>query len=259
MKPGSFIINGVYSEDVGAVIQTRPVLNSPRRKVTFKEAYGYSGSLPYDEEAYDNTELELILYVAGGSATHNREIVYHLFDSGRYIDLILYSDPTKIYKVMLVEPPSFESRYYMGEGVSCSLKLSVLPHKRLVNSPIISITEPTEIYNPTLCNAKPTMAVYGSGDITLSINDSEFKLRNVTNDIILNSTIENSYQAKKIQTPDGARYDLPKIELLPEDVLPMNHKVYTRVYPLFSPGVNFLSWVGSVSRVDILPKWRTLA
>lgn len=258
MKPGSFIINGVYSEDVGAVIQTRPVLNSPRRKVAFEESYGYSGSLPYDEEAYENTELELILYVAGGSATHNREIVYHLFDSGRYIDLILYSDPTKIYKVMLVEPPSFESRYYMGEGVSCNMKLSVLPYKQLVNSPYITTAEPIEMYNPTLWHSKPTMAIYGSGDITLYVNDSEFKLRSVTDDVIVNASIGNSYQAKKTQTAEGAVYDLERLEHSPEELIPMNHKVYSRVYPSFSPGVNFLTWTGTVHRVDILPKWRTL-
>lgn len=258
MKPGSFIINGVYSEDVDAIIQTRPALASPRRKVEFKNTYGQSGMLPYDEEEYENTELELALYINGKSAASSREIIYHLFDSGHYIDLIMYSDPTKIYKVMMLEPPSFESRYYMGEGTTCSIKLSVLPYKLLVDSPVISLTTPTEIYNPTLWDAQPTIAIYGSGDIILKINSVPFNMKGVSGDIVVNSTISNAYTAKKKQTPGGSFYDLKEMELLPEMVVPMNNKIYTRLYPLISPGVNSVNWIGNVSRVDILPKWRTL-
>ena len=258
MKPGSFIINGVYSEDVDAVIQSRPTLNTPRRKVAFKETYGQSGSLPYDEEEYANTELELLLYVGGQSAVVSREVIYSLFDSGKYMDLIMYSDPTKIYRVMMSEPPAFESRYYMEEGLTCTIKLSVLPYKFLVNSPVITLTAAKEVYNPTLWDAKPTIAIYGTGDVTFKIGTDSFSIRNVSGDVVLNSTIENAYQAKKKQIDGGSFYDLKEMEFLLEDVVPMNHKIYTRKYPTFSPGVNSVSWIGTVTRVDILPKWRTL-
>ena len=82
MKPGSFILNGVYSEDIQTVLQTRPSLAAPRRRVTLKQTFGQDGSLLYDEGAYDNTELELVMYTDGASTSNNRDIIFNLFNSG---------------------------------------------------------------------------------------------------------------------------------------------------------------------------------
>ena len=75
MRQGHFILNGISSEEFACVIQDRPEIETPRRKVEFKSAYGQSEAMPFDEEAYENTEMELICYVEGSenrSASDNR-------------------------------------------------------------------------------------------------------------------------------------------------------------------------------------------
>lgn len=254
MKPGSFILNGVSSEDIQTVIQSRPTLATPRRRVAFKQGLGQDGSIPFDEESYDNTDLTLALFTQGPSASERREEVYDLFNSSRYMNLIMYSDPTKIYRVMVSEPPSFDSRYFMGESQSYQVVFTVLPYKHLVDSPLKTFTTPGTITNPTRYPSKPRIAVYGSGNITLTIDGRDFILKGVDGSIILDSGMEYAYKASK----SGAYYDLKILPYEATGVINENAKAHTRIYPTFSPGVNSVAWTGNVTRVDVLPIWRTL-
>lgn len=240
MKAGSFIFDGVTSESLNAVIQTRPVIETPKRKVLLTGAYGQDGLTPYDEGAYENTPLSLILYTGGPSAVESREAVYDTFDHGTYKDLILYSDDTKIYKVLMDNPPKFESRYYMGEGLSFEVGFTVKPYKFLRNSPLKTLTSSGNITNPTRYPSLPLITVTGSGDITLTINGKQFSLKGVSSYIRLDSAIMEAYQ------------DTGGI------LVPQNTKVYTRDYPFLKPGANTISWTGTVTKLEILPRWRTL-
>ena len=240
MKAGSFILNDINSEDINTVIQSRPLLETPKRRVTFKQAYGQSGSMSYDEEAYDNTELPLILFTGSNDASLSREEVYAMFDSGEYMDLVLYSDETKIYKVMTIEPPKFESRYYMNEDQSYEVLLTVKPYKYLRNSPLVSLTTTGVIVNPTRYTSLPLFTIYGTGDITLKVNGVSFVLKGVSEYISLDSEMMFAYKDNgSIITNE-------------------NIKAYTRVYPFLTPGENTISWTGTVTKVEISPRWRSL-
>ena len=240
MKAGSFILNGTNSEDIGTVIQSRPLLETPKRRVTYKQAFGQSGSTPYDEEAYDNTELSLILFTKSDDAVLSREEVYDIFNSGDYIDLIMYSDETKIYKVMTIEPPKFESRYYMNEDQSFEVLLTVLPYKYLVTSPLVSMTAGGTIVNPTRYYSLPVITIYGTGDITISINGTPFVVKNVAEHITLDSKTMFAYKE------------------VDDIITNENTKIYTREYPILVPGDNTISWTGTVTKVEVLPRWRSL-
>lgn len=240
MKAGSFILNGISSEDLHTVIQSRPVLETPKRRVQFKQAFGQSGSTPYDEEAYDNTELPLILYTDGPDAVTSREAIYEMFNSGKYIDLKMYCDDSKIYKVMTIEPPKFESRYYMGEGMSYEVLLTVLPYKYLIDSPLATFLQSGSIFNPMRYNSLPIIKVYGSGDIVLNVNGIPFSMKGVSSYITLDSKFMFAYKdTGGVLTNE-------------------NSKIYTREYPYLKPGVNTISWTGTVTKVEILPRWRSL-
>ena len=240
MKPGSFIIDNIDSESIGTVIQSRPLLQTPRRRVEFKTAFGQSGSIPYDEQAYDNTELVLICFTNEFTAALNRETIFNLFSGPTYKNLVTYVDPEKIYKVMLSEPISFESRYFMGEGVTYELKLSVKPYKMLLESPKKVITGSSTILNPTVYTSLPEIKVNGTGDITLLVNGVPFVLKGLSDSVTINSEIMSTYFENDIT------------------ILSRNNKVYTRNYPFFKSGSNTISWSGSVTSLEILPKWRAL-
>lgn len=240
MKAGSFILNGIDSETLKTVIQSRPVLEAPRRRVTFKKAYGGDGDIPYDEEAYDNTPLSLYCYTNGDSATIYRELVFHMLDSGGYQDLILYNDPTKIYRVMVTEPPKFENRYYDGEGFAYEIGFTVKPYKKLVESSLITLTGARAVNNPSRWSSLPIIKITGSGDITLFVNDLPFVVKNITGHI----TLDSLAQIASKQSGDI--------------IEPQNINTYTKKFPILKPGLNTIRWTGTVSKVEIQPEWRTL-
>lgn len=246
MKPGHFLLNGQDSEDYGVFIQDRPTIETPRRKVEFKSSYGKSGADPFDEEAYENTDLPLTLYVEGKSdrtASDNRDRIHTLFDSGQYMDFIPYFDTNKIYKVMTIMFPSFDNKYYFGEGMVIRATFTVKPYKYYVDSPKSTLTAGGSIQNTTSKTSLPRIKIFGSGDVTLSINEVPFVIKNITGDIILDSELMIAYREVN--------------GLITNE----NDKVYTRVYPIFKVGTNTISWTttGTVTKIEVEPRWRTLA
>ena len=93
-----------------------------------------------------------------------------------------------------------------------------------------SVTNPGSIYS------EPIIKIFGSGDINLTINSEVIKLKEVTNNIILDSVQQNCYN----EATDN-----------------LNSKM-TGEFPKFEIGENNISWTGSVSKVEVIPNWRWL-
>lgn len=247
MKPGHFILNGQSSEAYGIVIQDRPRIDTPKRRVEFKRAYGQSGEMPFDEQAYDNTDMKLSMYVQafdGRTASDNRDLVFDLFDSGTYMDFIPYFDPNKIYKVMTTSPPSFESKYYMGEGQAFEVDLTVKPFKYYVPDPNLVILAPSTIINLSSKLSYPVFKIYGTGDITLTVDglvDHVFVMQDIVDHIYLDCELGLAYK------------DVAGV------LTSQNANTYTRKYPYLTRGPNTISWTGTVTKIEIEPRWRTLA
>ncbi len=243
MKRGSFILDGVNSEDVKTIIQSRPLIEAPLRKVTRTSSYGVDGDIPFDEGAYENTEMELLILVDGDDVINDRITIYDLLDGkGKYKEFIPYFDPDKVYRVMLMEKVKFENNYMYGQKQAATVKFTIKPYKYLVNNEPITIVGSTgSVFNPTKYIAQPTIKVTGVGPVTITVNGVDFNIKEVPNTITLNSERYIAYQ---------------------EDVTglltPMNHLIYSKEYPIFKPGTNDISISGSVTELYIEPRWRSL-
>jgi phage-related protein len=243
MQRGSFIFDGVASEDVKTIIQSRPIIEAPLRKFSMKSTYGVDGAVPYDEGAYDNTDLELVMLVDGTDTVADRQKLYNLLDSrGVYKDFIPYFDSDKIYRVMLNDKIQFENNYMYGQKQSLTAKFTVKPYKYLVTSNPVTINGTTgTITNPTNYVAQPKITVTGTGPVTLKINGIDFNINDVPTTITLDSERYSAYQE-----------DIYGV------VTSMNSKVSSRDYPIFNPGDNTINIIGTVSQLYIEPRWRSL-
>ena len=244
MRQGQFILNGISSEEFACVIQDRPEIETPRRKVEFKSAYGQSEEMPFDEEAYENTEMELICYVEGSenrSASDNRELIQDWFDSGRYMDFIPYFDPNKVYKVMTIDPPKFSPKVFMDEGQPFEVTLTIKPYKFYLPDRSLELISAGAIFNPTSKTALPVIKIFGTGDVTLTVNGLPFVIKNIVGSIVLDCNLGLAYRE------------------VGETMYNENDKIYTRTYPFLKVGSNTISWTGTVTKVEIEPRWRTLA
>ena len=91
------------------------------------------------------------------------------------------------------------------------------------------------LVNPGSVYSEPIITVYGSGDITLIINDSFIELEGIEGSITLNSVIQEAYQGETL----------------------LNEKMEGE-FPILKPGNNMISWTGGVSRLVVTPNWRYL-
>lgn len=243
MKRGSFIFDGVNSESLNLFIQNRPILEAPLRKVEWRSVYGVSGEIPFDEGAYNNTNLELLMFIDGKDLIGDRQKVYNLLDSrGVYKDLIPYFDPDKIYRVMLNDKLSFHNEHSFGQRQALLAKFTVKPYKYLINNDTIRILgNRGVVINPTNYASQPIIKVKGSGPVTLTINGFEFKIKDVLDTITLSSERQVAYH-----------------EYASGVLAPMNHLITTRDYPVLKPGSNNISVTGNVMQLYIEPRWRSL-
>ena len=243
MKRGSFIFDGVNSEDVKTLIQSRPLIEAPPRKVEWVSTYGVDGNMPFDEGAYDNTTLELTMLIDGDDLIGDRQKLYNLIDTrGTYKDFIPYFDPDKVYRVMLTDKVQFENKHYYGQKQALVAKFTVKPYKYLVDNDPITITGTSgTVNNPTNYTAQPLIKVTGTGNVTISVNDVDFSIINMSGTITLDS---ERYSAYKEDTTGV--------------LTSMNSHIGTREYPIFKPGVNEITITGNVTQLYIEPKWRSL-
>lgn len=243
MKRGSFIFDGVSSDDVKALIQGRPVIEAPLRKVSWKSPQGVDGDIPIDEGAYNNTKMDLLMLTDGTDAIVDRQALYNIIDTrGRYKEFIPYFDPDKIYRVMLTESTQFESPYHFRGKQSVGVKFTVKPYKYLVkNDPVTFTATGGQLTNPTNYTSQPIIRIKGTGPVTLKVNGEDFSIIDLPNVITLNSERYIAYQEDSNGIPTS-----------------MNDKVKMREYPVFKPGVNEVSVTGNVTEIYIQPRWRSL-
>lgn len=243
MKRGTFIMGDQNSDDLKTYIQDRPLIETPLRKVDWRSAYGVDGNIPFDEEAYDNTTMELVLAVGGSNLISDRQAVFDMFDTGgRYRDFVPYFDPGKTYKVQVLEALKFENKHHYGNAQAASVSLTIKPYKYLIG--IDDVTKTTKnftILNPSRYVSQPRIRIEGTGDITVTVNGIEFVMRGISGHVVIDSERSIAFT----EGPIGP-------------IASENNKIFTREYPIFEPGSNSIVITGDVTKTIITPRWRSL-
>lgn len=91
----------------------------------------------------------------------------------------------------------------------------------------------TELNNFGNYESKPLLKIYGSGNITININRNSFNIKNVSSYVIVDSELKECY---KDSTNKG--------------------KDMTGEYPVLLIGKNTISWTGTVTKIELTPRWR---
>lgn len=243
MKKGQFIINGVQSTELKAVIQNRPIISAPRRKGDAFVMPSQSGTVYVDDDTYENTPLDLNIALYGkdfDEADYNRERLVQLFNVSEYVPFRYYVSPNKLHLVRL-ENVMFESSRGMRYHQVGHAELSVYPFKYTHNGHVEELTvSGTTLRNPNAQPSEPIIKIEGSGDVTLTVNGTNYPIRNINGHIFLHTPVEHAYRES-----GNVKID--------ED-----HKINTLDYPTFKPGDNVITWTGNVDKIIIEPRWQTL-
>lgn len=236
------MIDGKKSEDYNLFIQRTPLIETPTRRVELREAFGVHGGVPFDERAYNNTEMQLLMFIDGDDLIKDREQVDALFrNTGVFKEFIPYWDPDKIYYVMNLDKTQYESFSWYGEKQVLQATLTVKPYKYLVEPEEFEFPVSRTITNPFEDVSQPIFVIEGNGDITLTVNGTEYFIQNVVGSITIDS---ERYSAYKQHTQSMVTNE--------------NDKYMQKQFPIFTPGENSINVSTRASKITVYPRWRSL-
>ena len=228
---GWFRFKETDSREYGILISSVPERVRPERRVKEIKIPGRSGNLTQDEETYDAYVISMECSTRGSDRMD--EIITWLNGAG---DLTLSTEPDKVYQASIYNKISISDQIYLYN--SFLLQFKVQPFKYNINpfADELTLTAQTIIRNGGTVYSEPIITVYGSGDITLTINEKDFPLYSVDGSITIDSEMMEVFKGTANQ----------------------NSKYGGETFPRLEVGENAISWTGNVSRVEIQPKWRWL-
>jgi len=228
---GWFKFKGKDSRDFGILISSVPQKTRPERRVEHITIPGRNGTLTQDEETYETYTISLQCGTRGSDRLD--EIVAWLNGAG---ELILSTEPDKVYKASIYNKISIADVIYLYN--SFLLQFRVHPFKYSVNAygDLLELTVPTKIRNSGTIYSQPLITIYGSGDISFTLNNMEIPLYGVEESISIDSEMMEVFKNKENQNSKYGGTDFPRFEV----------------------GENTISWSGNVTKVVIEPRWRWL-
>ena len=257
--PGEFFINGISAfNEFKTIIQERPDIMAPKRKMNAVSPYAFNGAVYQDEHAYENTEITLNLAILAHEeerALYRRKLFYAL-STGGYVDIEFYFDPGVIYRCALVENYSYANKYFYDGVQTTEVKLSVAPYKTKKSNDIVLISDYTKLTENIEAPGQfftsfPTFKVTGSGEVYITATSGDitqrYNLVNLTNDtpIVIDNDMKFVY---------GLTYESRYTTSVEINA---NLKMKTREF-MRIPGSYRITTSGNISELSVTPNWRIL-
>lgn len=239
-KRGQFKINGKHSEEFNAFITERPVRVSAGRVIELRERAG-ADSVVMDYQYYKNVEWRIKCYAKAPSlesVSHYEDLIRAWLDMSSYSDFTYYFDEQYVYQAIVTSAPDFTGTKRNGPLIPFEFTISLRPFKQS-RTGLRAIKNEHKLFNTEKYPSEPKILIKGSGDISFSINDEIYQLRNVENEIIIDSQLKESYK-------------IENNELIPQD-----NKTFFAEFPVLNVGKNEILWTGSVAEFSIIPRWGT--
>ena len=222
-------LNNINSNSItGLLIQSLPPISKPLMRTNIEEIDGRDGDIvtKLGYSAYDK-DVSIGLY-----GNYDIDEVIKYFNSEG--NVIFSNEPDKYYKYQIINQIDFEK---LIRFKTADVTFHVQPFKYSVNdnSYVLDIVDNVDnfiIENKGNVNSKPTITIYGSGTINLSLNGMQ---------IFVIDLGDNEYI-----TIDSAEMNAYKGNTL------MNRKIIGDYSNLsLIEGNNTISWTGTVTRVEI--------
>lgn len=222
------IFNGIDSRSLDIHIETLPERVSPQQRYTTTEIAGRHGTLTETDGTYepytvsvectvlnlDKIDAICAAYKGSGWLVSSDNLNRKYF--ARISNLFELSKPIKLWRRFL-------------------LQFEVQPFGYEVQSQIVELKNGGVLINYGTYESQPTIAIYGSGDVTLNVNGQGVICKEISGKIVIDSEAQSAYN----------------------DTTLLNQQMLGE-FPVFSVGENVISWTGNVTKMEIDPKWRWL-
>ena len=233
-----FVWNGVAASSLGVcVTELPPVQASAKRDEQYQVPYR-DGIL----HVQDGTRDELIKrvgcylpYEQGVTVEALREIFAWLQGKG----VVSFSDdPGRQYEARIISAIDYRQWVTGFEDREFEVYFECDPRAFFTEAEDVEVTESgAVISNPGAAEARPKLVVQGAGSVDLMISGQPFQLDGLGGD-----------------NPGEVTVDCEMMEATWPDGTSANH-IMSGDFPRLKPGQNMVSWVGSVTKVTITPRW----
>lgn len=232
---------GVSSLDLSLVIKSKGTYNAAERDLTFVSVPGRNGDLIQDNGRYKNVTIpyELSLVKKDNRTFINliEKIKNWLSGDGGYYELWDSYDPRYFRYAAVTGALNITEIFYETGEIPVSFNCKPFRYSFDGQKPIIVTNNHSaiSIFNPETIAARPYIKIFGSGAGSISVNNLTMTFSNIDGYIELDSETMNAYQGTTL----------------------LNNTVTGNAFPSFKPGTNNISFTGSITGAEIVPRWCT--
>ncbi len=220
------------SDDIqGLLICELPPISKPKMRTSSTEIDGRDGDIVeyLGYKSYDKT------ISIGLTRNYDLDAIMNFFTGNG--KLILSNEPDKYYNAQIVDSIDYNK---LINFKTAKVKFHVQPYKYLVFEPsfVLEIKDETslKVANKGFEVSKPIITLYGTGTIQLLVNGLEVCSVNIEDEYItIDSEQEEAYFGSTLK-----------------------NRQMTGDFPKLNSGINIISWVGNLTKIEVQPKSRWL-
>jgi len=229
--------NNISSDDLHLIVEHHPYFPIPERKMEIISVPGRSGDIIISQDAYENVVQSYDLAFIGLEETLPVEV--------RAVMEWLYR-PTGYARLEdSYNPDTFRLAYYQGGGDienrfntlgRATVQFNCKPQRFLKTGEWpISAQNGMKLGNPSICTAKPLIAIKGTGAATLTVGGNTVSISDIGTEIDLDCESQSAYYGSTNKN----------------NVISLSGS-----FPELKEGETTISWTGNgVTEVLITPRW----
>ena len=220
------IFKDINSLELGLYMERCPEKISPKRRDETFTVPGRHGNLTTTDGAFESYIRSTEFIVKDKKKID--EICAHFKGSGW---LIFSSEPDRKYKARVANQIEFS--HIIRRFKRFVVEFEIQPFGYDVFEQTLVKTAPFSLFNIGTVDSEPLITIFGTGNITLYVNNQSISLKEIAGSITIDSEMQNAY--------NGAAS--------------MNNKM-SGEFPILSLGENHITWLGNVTKLEIQPNWR---
>lgn len=230
-----FTFKGEKSSQYGVYLRDMPNIPSAEKDMDVIDVPGRSAPLVMDRGNYKAQQIEIEAYVT--DATKLNAARGWLTGTG---NMIFSGSSGVAYKVMIAGKVEDEKVGRTVKSRTLQIPCTFFPFRYVYPAPAAQeiTTSGGTITNPGTVFSQPEIKLTGSGDITLVVNGYSIEARSLTDGAIIDCELMETFNLAKTAS--------------------LNSSFVMDEFPVLRPGANIITWTGSVTKVEITPRWRYL-
>ena len=226
------IINNQNTKTLGFALVGRPNIPSANKRYESTEVEGRDGSLTRFL-GYEDLKFSLNFNIL--FQTDIKQKLREIKGVFATVGTLSFDDaPNFYYKIKQAQISETES-VIKASGVF-SVEFIAEPYEYETSATGNYSVKSFTIANKTTTTALPVIKIYGTGTVVLNINGRGITITGLTSDITLDSELQEAYTGLTTNMNSSMNGEFPVLKI----------------------GSNTITWTGTVTKVEIDPKWRWL-